>query len=107
MHGDRWHNVSGIQDYVDRVDAGSTVVMDHHRLSEDERRSETLFTGMRLSAGIDRGGFHARFGIDPWVRYQPDLDPFVQAGFVWERDGRMGLSRPGMLIANEILVTFV
>jgi len=89
------------------VEAGTTVTTDHHLLSLSERRSETLFTGMRLSAGIDRGGFHARFGIDPWVRYQPDLDPFVQAGFVWERDGRMGLSRPGMLIANEILVTFV
>ena len=107
VSGERWHNVSGIQDYVDRVEGGSTLTIDHHRLSEDERRGETLFTGLRLSAGIDRRAFDARFGIDPWIKYQSDLAPFVQAGFVWERDGRMGLSRQGMLVANEILVTFV
>jgi oxygen-independent coproporphyrinogen-3 oxidase len=107
VDGERWHNVSGIQDYADRIEAGSALTMDHHRLSDDERRSETLFTGMRLSAGISRGEFDARFGIDPWIKYQSELAPFVQAGFVWERDGRIGLSRQGMLVANEILVTFV
>ena len=107
VRGDRWHNVSGIQDYVDRVEAGTTVTTDHHLLSLSERRSETLFTGLRLSTGIDRRTFEAQFGIDPWTAYQSDLDPFVQAGFVWEREGRMGLSRQGMLVANEILVTFV
>jgi oxygen-independent coproporphyrinogen-3 oxidase len=104
---DRWHNVSGIQDYVDRVGGGSGVSADHRRLSADDRCSEALFTGLRLSAGIDRSEFATRFGIDPWVRYQEELAPFVQAGFVWERDGRLGLSRQGMLVANEILVTFV
>jgi len=59
--------------------------------------------GVRLA----RAAYEARFGIDPWIKYQTDLDPFVQAGYVWERDGRMGLSRQGMLMANEILVTFV
>jgi oxygen-independent coproporphyrinogen-3 oxidase len=107
VDGDRWHNVSGIQDYVDRVGAGAGVAGDHHLLSPDERRSEALFTGLRLSTGIDRHVFAARFGIDPWVEYHTDLAPFMQAGFMWERDGRMGLSRQGMLVANEILVTFV
>ena len=104
---DRWHNVSGIQDYVDRIGQGSGVAADHRRLSPDEQRSEALFTGLRLSAGIDRGAFATRFGLDPWVRYQGELAPFVQTGFIWERDGRFGLSRQGMLVANEILVTFV
>ncbi|HEX5069381.1 MAG TPA: radical SAM family heme chaperone HemW [Vicinamibacterales bacterium] len=107
VEGERWHNVSGIQDYVDRIEAGAKVDLDHHQLSEEERQSETLFTGLRLSVGIDREAFRTRFGMDPWIRYQPDLASFVQAGTVWERDGRMGLSRQGMLIANEILVTFV
>jgi oxygen-independent coproporphyrinogen-3 oxidase len=103
----RWHNVSGIEDYVDRIGASAAVMTDHRPLSDDDRRSEALFTGLRLSAGIDRGDFASRFGMDPWVSYRAELDPFVQAGLVWERDGRVGLSRQGMLVANEILVTFV
>jgi oxygen-independent coproporphyrinogen-3 oxidase len=107
VDGDRWHNVSGIQDYVDRIDAGRPVAADHHRLSAGDQLSEALFTGLRLSAGVDRSAFEARFGIDPWVQYGSELASFVQAGFVWERDGRLGLSRQGMLVANEILITFV
>jgi oxygen-independent coproporphyrinogen-3 oxidase len=99
--------VSGIEDYVNRIGAGGAVVADHRPLSDDDRRSEALFTGLRLSAGIDRQDFAARFGVDPWITYRAELDPFVQAGLVWERDGRVGLSRQGMLVANEILVTFV
>jgi oxygen-independent coproporphyrinogen-3 oxidase len=62
---------------------------------------------LRLSSGIERRTFASRFGLDPWVVYRDQLDQFVQSGLLWERDGRMGLSRQGMLVANEILVTFV
>ena len=104
---ERWHNVSGIQDYVDRVGEGSSVSAAHCRLSAEDRCSEALFTGLRLSAGINRTEFAARFGLDPWMRYQAELAPFVQEGYVWEREDRLGLSREGMLVANEILALFV
>jgi hypothetical protein len=35
------------------------------------------------------------------------LGPFVDQGLMWARDGRFGLTRRGMLVANEVLVTFV
>jgi oxygen-independent coproporphyrinogen-3 oxidase len=107
VQGQRWQNVAGVQEYVDRVVAGRDVTQDRRVLSADERLAEALFTGLRLTSGIDRLGFQSRFGIDPWIKYRNDLKPFVEAGHLWEREGRIGLSRQGMLMANEILVTFV
>jgi oxygen-independent coproporphyrinogen-3 oxidase len=107
VDGQRWQNVAGVQEYVDRVTADRDVTQDRRALSVGERLAETLFTGLRLTSGIDRREFETRFGIDPWIKYGDELQPFVEAGHVWERDGRIGLTRQGMLMANEILVTFV
>ena len=107
IDGERWQNIAGVQDYVDRVGGGRDVTMDRRVLSEADRAGEALFTGLRLSAGIDRAAFAARHGTDPWVRYHQELAPFEEAGLMWERAGRMGLSRQGMLMANEVFVAFL
>lgn len=107
VDGLRWHNIAAVGEYVDRLENGHDVVQDRRRLSATDRISEALFTGLRLSEGIDREAFLARHGEDPWVRYGDDLTPFVEAGLVWVRDRWFGLTRRGMLVANEILVAFV
>lgn len=105
--GRRWKNVSSTAEYVARIRMGEPVAGSIDVLSEQERIEEALFTGMRLNVGINREGFFHRFGLDPWERYGSDLDPFVQSGRVWHQSGRFGLTREGMLVANEILAVFV
>jgi oxygen-independent coproporphyrinogen-3 oxidase len=107
IDGRRWQNIASTRDYVDRVEAGVDVRMNLLELSADDRIAEALFTGLRLTRGIDRGEFAARFGLDPWVPFGADLAPFVDEGLIWHRDGRFALTRRGMLLANEILMTFV
>jgi oxygen-independent coproporphyrinogen-3 oxidase len=103
----RWHNIAGTEEYVSRIDRGSGVSAEPQRRSEAERESEAIFTGLRLSAGIDGDEIQARFGQDPWVRHEAALEPMVAAGLMWRRDRRLGLTRHGMLVANEILANFV
>jgi len=103
----RWKNVSGTADYVDRLAAGRAVAVDLQRLSPAERVSEALFTGLRMVEGIDVGNFQARFGVDPWARYRDTLAPSVGDGHLWRSPSAFGLTRPGMLVANELLQVFV
>jgi oxygen-independent coproporphyrinogen-3 oxidase len=103
----RWKNVASTTAYIERITAGVPVDVDREALSADGRTSEALFTGLRLSRGIESRNFHARFGVDPWSRYSAVLEPFVDQGLMWARDGHFGLTRRGMLVANEVLVTFV
>ena len=105
--GFRWRNVSGTADYVERLAGGSTVRIDVQPLSHASRVEEALFTGLRLSEGVEGRNFQARFGVDPLQKYGEDLRPFIADGLMWQDGDRFGLSRRGMLVANSILSIFV
>jgi oxygen-independent coproporphyrinogen III oxidase len=105
--GLRWRNISGTAEYVDRLGEGVTVRIDVVPLSPTSRAEEALFTGLRLSDGLDRRNFQARFGVDPWQRYGAALGPYVEDGLMWHAGDRFGLTRRGMLVANSILAEFV
>ncbi len=107
VDGRRWKNVAGTGEYVGRVTSGRSVAIEVQDLSPRARIEEALFTGLRLTAGVDRAAFQARFGEDPWDRYGTALTPFVETGRMWQRAGRFGLTREGMLVANNIFEVFV
>jgi oxygen-independent coproporphyrinogen-3 oxidase len=107
VDGVRWKNVSSTTDYVARVDRGLPTAIERQRLTRQARLEEALFTGLRLNAGIDGSQILAAHGVDPWERYGGALQPYVEDGLMWVTDTRFGLSRPGMIVANEILTAFV
>ena len=107
VDGIRWRNINSTTDYVEQLGRGGDVSVDRVRLSASERMSEAFFMGLRLAEGIDRRACLERFGVDPWLEYGETLAPFAEEQLVWVSPGRMGLSRRGMLVANEILSVFV
>jgi oxygen-independent coproporphyrinogen-3 oxidase len=76
-------------------------------LTPAEQFEEAVFTGLRLSEGIDFEAIGQRYRIDAWGTYGKSLEPFLVAGLVVREAGRLRLSREGMLLANEILQVFV
>jgi oxygen-independent coproporphyrinogen-3 oxidase len=105
--GVRWRNVSATMDYSKRVEHGESVVADERTLDADERLEDALFMGLRLAAGVDLGDLEARYGVDTWARYGEELEPFVEAGLLVHESGRLALTRPGMLLANEVMAVFI
>jgi oxygen-independent coproporphyrinogen-3 oxidase len=106
--GARWRNVPATMDYVRRIRAGEPVVAERRILDADERVEDALFTGLRLAAGIDLPDIERRYGIDVWQRYGAELARFVDAGLVIHRPKRqLALTRPGMLLANEVMTVFI
>src|SRR5205814_458443 len=78
VDGVRWKNVASTTDYVERLGTGdaASVRLDTRRLSNQERIEEALFTGLRLSEGVDRQAFILRYAVDPWEKYGEVLEPF-------------------------------
>jgi len=105
--GVRWKNVSSTQEYVDRVSQGTTTVVDERRMTPDERLGDALFMGLRLADGIDLAAIETRYGVDIWRRYGADLEPFLEQGGLRREGTRLWLTRPGMLLANEVMTVFV
>ena len=78
-----------------------------HTLTPDERLGDALFTGLRLSKGVDIEAVGRRYGADVWQRYGAELQRFVDAGILRRQGAVLSLSRRGMLLANEVMAVFV
>jgi oxygen-independent coproporphyrinogen III oxidase len=105
--GVRWKNVASADDYVARVLAGASPVVERRELTREERLGEALITGLRLVDGLDVDEAGRRFGVDVWGRYGGALQPFLEGRFLRREGPRLRLTREGMLVANEILAVFV
>jgi oxygen-independent coproporphyrinogen-3 oxidase len=107
LDGSRWSNLASTSAYVEAIGAGRTVEIGRIDLSGQARFEEALFTGLRMSEGVDRRNILRRHGVEPWIQFEPVLAPLVDEGLMWRTEERFGLTRRGMLVANEILTTFV
>jgi oxygen-independent coproporphyrinogen-3 oxidase len=105
--GARWRNIASTEEYTHRVGAGESVIVDRRALSTDEQLGDALFTGLRLSGGVDTDLLSSRYGVDVWGRFGERLSPFLDAGILLRQEGRLKLTRPGMLLANEVMSVFV
>lgn len=103
----RWRNVAGTAEYIGRIGARQSPRLDVRTLSDEERMEEALFMGLRLSEGLGLSEMHQRYGCDVWERYGAELLPFVDAGWLVRQPDRIALTRPGMLVANEIMMVFI
>ena len=105
--GRRWHNVSEIGSYIDRLSGETSPVASCRTLSADERLTDTLFLGLRLSEGVDLTALERRYAVDVWARWGCELAPFVEDGVLSRDRNRLRLTRDGMLLANEVMRVFV
>jgi oxygen-independent coproporphyrinogen-3 oxidase len=106
-HGARWRNIASTEEYANKIGAGESVIVDRRDLTADEQLGDALFTGLRLNCGVDTDILSTRYGVDVWGRFGERLSPFLDAGILLRQEGRLRLTRPGMLLANEVMSVFV
>lgn len=105
--GWRWRNLSETERYVDRIERSAEVALDRRLLGEKERLGDALFMGLRLAEGLDLVRIRYRYGVDVMDRYGAELRKFTDSGLLVESENRLRLTRQGMLLANEVMSTFV
>jgi oxygen-independent coproporphyrinogen-3 oxidase len=104
--GVRWKNVSATEEYVSTVAAEGQLAVERLALTPEERLEDALFTGLRLSRGLDLDLLKSRYCVDIWARYATELQPFVDHGLLIY-DGGLRLTRAGMLLAHEVMAVFI
>jgi putative oxygen-independent coproporphyrinogen III oxidase len=92
--GTRWWNVRPPAQYMAAVSRGDRPIGGSERLSEDERRTERLLLGLRVSDGIPGEQIDLERG-----------QQFVEAGLAQRHDGRFALTDRGLFVANEIVAS--
>ena len=73
---------------------------------EVARPIERRFAGEQRR-GVDIDLLSSRYGVDVWRRFGARLRPFLEAGILLRQDSHLRLTRPGMLLANEVMSVFV
>ena len=98
----RWSNERDVLRYVEGIEKNQSPIIESNRLSENERRAEAVFLGMRLMHGINVEDYQKLFGVDIRARHNEDLGRFSEAGLI-EFDGDLlRLTRAGALMSNEV-----
>ena len=105
--GVRSRNIVSTEDYVTKIQRGESVVAERHAMTTAERLGDALFTGLRLNRGVDIDILSTQYGVDVWSRFGARLAPFFEAGILRKEETRLRLTRPGMLLANEVMSVFV
>ena len=105
--GVREKNVASTSEYISLVAAGGQLAVESRQLSAQARLEEALFMGLRLARGIDLAWIESRYRTDVWRVYGDELGPFVDQGLLIYDDGHLRLTRPGMLLANEVMAVFI
>ena len=95
--GQRWENVASAAEYVERLEQGRTPVAAR---SEADPVAESFFLGLRLARGIDAGEARKRGFI-------AEIQELMQDGLLEESDGRLRLTRRGILVSNEVFQKFL
>ena len=98
----RWSNERDVAAYVNAIENKQTPIVERTQLSNNERRAEAVFLGMRLMRGVDIREYEQSFGVDLRVEHNEDLGRFYEAGLI-EFDGDvLRLTRAGALMSNEV-----
>jgi oxygen-independent coproporphyrinogen-3 oxidase len=105
--GVRSRNVSSVSDYLAAVGGEGPLEAERRELTPEERVEEALFTGLRVAAGLDLQIIENRYGLDVWAEFGGELQPFVDQGLLIYDGAAVRLTRPGMLLAHEVMAVFI
>jgi oxygen-independent coproporphyrinogen-3 oxidase len=103
----RWKNVAATPEYVARVAGHKDLAVERQTRSAREQLEDALFTGLRLSAGVDCRRLGTCYGVDVRERYGDALRPHIDAGRLVFSEDQLRLTRKGMLVANDVMTVFV
>lgn len=82
---------------------------DVQRLAVTEQMEEYMFLGLRLTDGVEAGGFQEAFGCTPGEKYGSVIDKNIQDGLLEYRDEgrRLALTERGLDLANYVMAQFL
>ncbi len=93
--------------YMRRVLAGASPVAESESLSPQDRARERLVFGLRMLEGVDCRQFARQTGFEVEQLVGPALDRFVELGMLSHRQGRVQLTRRGLLVSDALWPEFL
>ncbi len=105
----RFHVEKDINNYL-HIDMNRDITPlyeDVQELTAEDRMSEFMILGLRLTRGVSSAEFAERFGINMIDRYFYDIDKHIRHGLLESNPPYIRLTEKGLDLANVVMQDFV
>ncbi len=102
VDGVRETNHRSTSTYLKRVLQGESPVGERERLDDEQRARERLIFGLRRISGIERPSFFDGTGFEIDALAGKQIATFVELGLLSDSQGRISLTREGLLISDSL-----
>lgn len=103
IDGVRFSNTDDFFSYI----KGSFESGEREILTKEDKMSEFMFLGLRMTAGVSKSEFYERFGADVEDIFNTPLSKFKKMGMIKEENGNLRLSRKAISVSNQIMCEFI
>jgi oxygen-independent coproporphyrinogen-3 oxidase len=103
----RFWNVSDVRSYIAAIESGRLTVAEKEVLTEEQQMIESIYLGLRMTAGIDLVGFKAKFRIDFIKAFEEVITDLAERNFIEVKNSRCALTRRGRVYLDSITSMFV
>lgn len=102
----RWSNERSPREYMNRANHDGRAITHHEEIPPTDAMEEFLLLGLRLSDGIRRKEFAARFHRDLSETY-PAITELTSEGFLTQTAESVACTRKGMLVLDALLIRLI
>ncbi|MGL5084750.1 MAG: radical SAM family heme chaperone HemW [Clostridium sp.] len=107
MDGDRFKNINDVAQYIENINKEIEVEEEREENSREDNLEEFMFMGLRLTEGISKNEFKARFGIDISSIYKEVIDKNILLGLIEENEEKILLTEKGIELSNKVMSEFI
>jgi putative oxygen-independent coproporphyrinogen III oxidase len=107
IDGERWSNTPSLRDYRERAARGASAGEPGERLEGRAALGEALMLGLRLNAGVDLANLSQHYDCDVGSLFDREIRRFHELGLLEWKEGRLRLTRRGMLLSNNVFAEIV
>lgn len=107
IQGSRWTNTPDLDSYIRGVWAGAAPRSSEEHLSGLRALGEDMLLGLERVKGVSLSELSVHYGQDVGRLFQEPLRFLSENGLVSRRDGRVSLTRRGLLLSDAVTAEFL
>lgn len=107
LAGVRYSNHGPLKKYMETVNAGELPIVYEHVVTENEKREEQMFLGLRKIEGITHTIYEEKCKESMHVRYRHVIEKLVSEGLLEDDPKGIRLTRKGRFVGNEVFQQFL
>lgn len=105
--GVREKRIIDVQDYINNISSGTSVIMEKECLDPEASFRETVIMGLRMKRGVSIDNLISRYGLTPKEYYGPVLASYLEKGMLELTKTHLKITEKGWPFSNRIMAELV